>query len=77
MTPEMIDRARANAAKIGVDHVDLRLGEIEQLRVDDGSIDVIMSTCVINLAPDKPAVFREAFRASMRPPRASACRSRA
>jgi arsenite methyltransferase len=62
MTPEMIDRARANAAKIGVDHVDFRLGEVEQLPVDDGSIDVIMSNCVINLAPDKPAVFREAFR---------------
>ena len=62
MTPEMIDRARANAAKIGVDHVDFRLGDIEQLPVDDGSIDVIMSNCVINLAPDKPAVFREAFR---------------
>jgi arsenite methyltransferase len=62
MTPEMIERARVNASKIGVDHVDFRLGEIEQLPVDDGSIDVIMSNCVINLAPDKPAVFREAFR---------------
>jgi SAM-dependent methyltransferase len=62
MTPEMIDRARANAEKIRVDHVEFRLGEIEQLPVDDGSIDVIMSNCVINLAPDKPAVFAEAFR---------------
>jgi arsenite methyltransferase len=62
MTPEMIDRARANAAKIGVDQVEFRLGEVEQLPVDDGSIDVIMSNCVINLAPDKQAVFREAFR---------------
>ena len=62
MTPEMIERARANAAQIGAAHVDFRLGEIEQLPVDDGSIDVIMSNCVINLAPDKPAVFREAFR---------------
>jgi arsenite methyltransferase len=62
MTPEMIERARANAAKIGVAHVDFRVGEIEQLPVDDGTIDVIMSNCVINLAPDKPAVFREAFR---------------
>lgn len=61
-TPEMIDRASANAAKIGVDHVEFRLGDIEQLPVDDVSIDVIMSNCVINLAPDKPAVFREAFR---------------
>jgi SAM-dependent methyltransferase len=62
MTPEMIERARANAATIGVDYVEFRLGEIEQLPVDDGSIDVIMSDCVINLAPNKPAVFREAFR---------------
>jgi arsenite methyltransferase len=62
MTPEMIDRASANAAKVGVDHVEFRLGEIEQLPVDDGSIDVIMSNCVINLAPDKAAVFREAYR---------------
>jgi arsenite methyltransferase len=61
MTQEMIERARVNASKIGVDHVDFRLGEIEQLPVDDGSIDVIMSNCVINLAPDKAAVFREAF----------------
>ena len=58
----MIERARANATKIGVDHVEFRLGEIEHLPVDDGSIDVIMSNCVINLAPDKPGVFREAFR---------------
>ena len=62
MTPEMIERARANATKIEVDHVEFRLGVIEQLPVDDGSIDVIMSNCVINLAPDKAAVFREAFR---------------
>jgi SAM-dependent methyltransferase len=62
MTPEMIERARANAAKIRVDHVEFRLGEIEQLPVDDGSVDVIMSNCVINLAPDKRAVFAEAFR---------------
>jgi arsenite methyltransferase len=62
MTPEMIERARANAAKIEVDHVEFRLGVIEQLPVDDGSIDLIMSNCVINLAPDKAAVFREAFR---------------
>ena len=62
MTPEMIERARANAEKIEVDHVEFRLGVIEQLPVDDVSIDVIMSNCVINLAPDKAAVFREAFR---------------
>ena len=62
MTPEMIALARANAAKVGLDYVDFRLGDIEHLPVDDASVDVIMSNCVINLAPDKPAVFREAFR---------------
>lgn len=62
MTPEMLDRARANAAKIGLTHVSFRLGEIEHLPIEDGSIDVIMSNCVINLSPDKAAVFREAFR---------------
>lgn len=62
MTPQMIDRAKANAAKTGLAFVDFRLGEIEHLPVDDASVDVIMSNCVINLAPDKPSVFREAFR---------------
>jgi|SRR5690606_33683091 len=62
MTPEMIALARGNATKIGVNHVDFRLGDIERLPVDDESVDVIMSNCVINLAPDKPAVFREAYR---------------
>jgi SAM-dependent methyltransferase len=62
MTPEMIALARGNAAKVGLDYVDFRLGDIERLPVEDASVDVIMSNCVINLAPDKPAVFREAFR---------------
>lgn len=62
MTPEMIALARRNAAKIGLDHVEFRLGDIEHLPVADASIDVVISNCVINLAPDKPAVFREAFR---------------
>jgi SAM-dependent methyltransferase len=62
MTPEMVARARANVAKTGLDHVEFRLGEIEHLPVTDASVDVIMSNCVINLSPDKPAVFREAFR---------------
>ncbi len=62
MTPEMIDLARTNAAKVGLDNVEFRLGDIERLPVADGAVDVIMSNCVINLAPDKPAVFREAFR---------------
>ncbi len=62
MTPEMLDRARANKAKIGAENVEFRLGEIEHLPVADDSVDVILSNCVINLSPDKPAVFREAFR---------------
>jgi arsenite methyltransferase len=62
MTPEMISLARGNAVKVGLNYVEFRLGDIEQLPVDDESIDVIMSNCVINLAPNKPAVFREAFR---------------
>jgi SAM-dependent methyltransferase len=62
MTPPMLARARANAAKSGVRNVEFRLGEIENLPVGDGTIDVILSNCVVNLSPDKPAVFREAFR---------------
>lgn len=62
MTPEMIALARRNVATVGLDYVEFRLGDIEQLPVDDASVDVIMSNCVINLAPDKAAVFREAFR---------------
>jgi len=62
MTPEMLDRAKANAKKGGYDNVEFRLGEIEKLPVDDRTIDVIISNCVINLSPDKEAVFTEAFR---------------
>jgi len=62
MTPEMVARARANAAKTGLARVDFRLGDIERLPVEDASVDVIMSNCVINLVPDKAAAFREAFR---------------
>lgn len=62
MTPEMIALAEANAAKAGLGQVEFRLGDIEHLPVDDGSVDVILSNCVINLAPDKAAVFREAHR---------------
>ena len=63
MTPEMVTKARANARKIEAANVEFRLGEIEHLPVADESIDVILSNCVINLSPDKGAVFREAFRA--------------
>lgn len=63
MTPEMLTQARANKHKLGIDNVEFRLGEIEHLPVPDESVDVIISNCVINLSPDKPQVFREAFRA--------------
>ena len=63
MTAEMIAKARANAAKLEANNVEFRMGEIEHLPVEDGSIDVIMSNCVINLSPNKPQVFRDAFRA--------------
>ncbi|MGO8996030.1 MAG: arsenite methyltransferase [Polyangiaceae bacterium] len=62
MTPAMISKARGNAEKMNVKNVDFRLGEIEHLPVGDGSVDAILSNCVINLSPDKRAVFFEAFR---------------
>lgn len=62
MTEEMIERARAHAQKGGYDNVEFRFGEIEKLPVEDRSIDVIISNCVINLSPDKEAVFKESFR---------------
>jgi arsenite methyltransferase len=62
MTPDMVSKARANAAKLGMTNVDFRLGEIEHLPVADSTVDVILSNCVINLSPDKSAVFRSAFR---------------
>jgi len=62
MTPDMVTKARANAEKIEAKNVDFRLGEIEHLPVADGTVDVILSNCVINLSPDKGAVFLDAFR---------------
>jgi SAM-dependent methyltransferase len=62
MTPEMISKARANAITGGYRNVEFRLGEIENLPVADASVDVILSNCVINLSPDKPRVFAEAWR---------------
>ncbi len=62
MTPEMVHKARENAAKGKIKNVDFRLGEIEHLPVADATADVILSNCVINLSPDKPQVFAEAFR---------------
>ncbi len=62
MTLEMIQRAEENAKKGHYEHVEFKLAEIENLPVDDDSVDVIISNCVINLSPDKRAVFQEAFR---------------
>lgn len=62
MTPEMIERARANAVRAGVTNVEFHLATIDRLPLPDCSADCIISNCVINLAPDKPAVFREMYR---------------
>ena len=62
MTPEMVERAKNNAKKGNYTNVEFRLGEIEKLPVEDNSIDVIISNCVINLSPDKEMVFKEAHR---------------
>ncbi|MCU0652126.1 MAG: arsenite methyltransferase [Candidatus Omnitrophica bacterium] len=62
MTLEMVAKAKENAKKGEYSNVEFRLGEIEKLPVEDNSIDVIISNCVINLSPDKEAVFKEAFR---------------
>ncbi len=62
MTPEMIDRARLNAKKLGLPNVEFHLGEMEAMPLPDAAVDVIISNCVINLSPDKDAVFAEAFR---------------
>lgn len=62
MTPEMLQRARANAEAGGYRNVEFRLGEIENLPAADASVDAIISNCVINLSPDKARVFQEAYR---------------
>ena len=62
MTSEMIALARKNQQKVGAKNVEFRLGEIEHLPIENGTVDVIISNCVINLSPDKDQVFREAFR---------------
>ena len=62
MTPEMIERARANAKRVNASNVEFRQGYLEDLPVENDSIDVIISNCVINLSPDKVKVFTEAFR---------------
>ncbi len=62
MTPDMLAKANANKVKMGVQNVEFRRGQIEKMPVVDASVDVVMSNCVINLSPDKRAVFNEAFR---------------
>ncbi len=62
LTPEMVERARENAARGGYDQVEFHLGEIEDLPLPDNLVDVILSNCVINLSPDKHQVFKEAYR---------------
>ncbi len=62
MTPDMLDRARENARKGNYTNVEFRLGEIENLPAADNSVDAVISNCVINLAPDKRRVFKEAYR---------------
>ncbi len=66
MTPEMLGKARANTQayreRTSLDNVEFRLGEIEHLPVADGSVDVVISNCVINLSPDKPQVWQEIYR---------------
>ncbi len=62
MTPNMIELARRNAEKVGARNVEFQQSTIESLPLAEGAVDVIISNCVINLSPDKDAVFREAFR---------------
>jgi len=62
MTPEMVEKAGINAAKLNISNVEFRHGEIEKLPVEDLSVDVVISNCVINLSPDKSTVFKEIHR---------------
>jgi arsenite methyltransferase len=62
MTEEMLDLARANAQQAGAENAEFLLGQIEAIPLPDGSVDVIISNCVINLSTDRPAVFAESFR---------------
>lgn len=62
MTPAMLDKARANAARLGLTNLDFREGYMEALPIEDAAADVVISNGVINLGPDKPAVFREIAR---------------
>ena len=62
MTPAMIEKAKKNAEELGISNVEFRFGDIEDLPLENDTVDVVISNCVINLAPDKGKVFREAYR---------------
>ncbi|HKZ56763.1 MAG TPA: arsenite methyltransferase [Thermodesulfovibrionales bacterium] len=62
MTPEMVERAKENTQKLRINNVEFRIGDIEHLPANDNSVNAIISNCVINLSPNKQAVFQEAFR---------------
>ncbi|MFZ7137457.1 MAG: arsenite methyltransferase [archaeon] len=62
LTPEMVEKAKTVASKHGYDNVEFRLGDIESLPIDDNSVDVVISNCVINMVPDKVKAFKEAYR---------------
>ncbi|MGH2399124.1 MAG: methyltransferase domain-containing protein [bacterium] len=62
MTPEMVSKARDNAARTAIPNAEFRLGEIEHIPLPDAGADAVISNCVINLVPDKTAAFREAYR---------------
>lgn len=62
MTPEMIKKAQANAIKYNYNNVEFKLGDIEELPIENNSVNIIISNCVINLAPNKDKVFKESFR---------------
>ena len=62
MSDDMLELARRNLAKVGASNVEFRKGEMESMPLDNSEVDVIISNCVINLSPDKDAVFRESFR---------------
>ncbi len=62
MTPAMIEKAKKNAEELGITNVDFSFGDIEDMPVDDNSVDVVISNCVINLAPSKAKVFQEVYR---------------
>jgi SAM-dependent methyltransferase len=62
MTPEMVEKAKENAKKNKVNNIEFRIGDIENLPLEDNSLDVVISNCVINLSVDKPRVFQEIYR---------------